>query len=171
MDDVALDPFWRGRTVLVTGAAGLLGGWLSRHLLTAGAEVVGLDIDWSTGAILAANEPVVRLDGDVRDREVLENAVLEHEPSVVVHLAAQTQVGVANENPVGTFEHNILGTWTALDACRRADSVVSVVVALCTGIVLWKGTALIVAGTMTAGALTVYLAYLSKFSFPVAEAV
>ena len=47
--------------------------------------------------------------------------------------------------------------------------VVSVVVALCTGIVLWKGTALIVAGTMTAGALTVYLAYLSKFFKPVKD--
>ncbi len=47
--------------------------------------------------------------------------------------------------------------------------VVSVVVALCTGIVLWKGTALIVAGTMTAGALTVYLAYLTKFFKPVKD--
>ena len=47
--------------------------------------------------------------------------------------------------------------------------VVSIVVALCTAIVLWKGTALIVAGTMTAGALTVYLAYLSKFFKPVKD--
>jgi len=47
--------------------------------------------------------------------------------------------------------------------------VVSVVVALCTGIVLWKGTSLIVAGTMTAGALTVYLAYLTKFFKPVKD--
>ncbi len=47
--------------------------------------------------------------------------------------------------------------------------VVSIVVALCTGIVLWKGTSLIIAGTMTAGALTVYLAYLSKFFKPVKD--
>jgi subfamily B ATP-binding cassette protein MsbA len=47
--------------------------------------------------------------------------------------------------------------------------VVSIVVALCTGIVLWKGTSLIVAGTMTAGALTVYLAYLTKFFKPVKD--
>ena len=47
--------------------------------------------------------------------------------------------------------------------------VVSIVVAICTGIVLWKGTSLIVAGTMTAGALTVYLAYLSKFFKPVKD--
>jgi len=61
---------------------------------------------------------------------------------------------------------------TALKA-RRVKSllspVVSVVVALCSGIVLWKGTSLIVAGTMTAGALTVYLAYLTKFFKPVKD--
>jgi len=47
--------------------------------------------------------------------------------------------------------------------------VVSIVVAVCTGIVLWKGTALIIAGTLTAGALTVYLAYLNKFFKPVKD--
>ncbi len=50
--------------------------------------------------------------------------------------------------------------------CRRW---LRCVVALCTGIVLWKGTSLIIAGTMTAGALTVYLAYLSKFFQPVKD--
>jgi subfamily B ATP-binding cassette protein MsbA len=47
--------------------------------------------------------------------------------------------------------------------------VVGIVVASCTGVVLWKGTSLIVAGTMTAGALTVYLAYLTKFFKPVKD--
>jgi ABC-type bacteriocin/lantibiotic exporter with double-glycine peptidase domain len=54
---------------------------------------------------------------------------------------------------------------------RQVKSLLSpmVVVAICTGIVLWKGTSLIVAATMTAGALTVYLAYLSKFFKPVKD--
>jgi CDP-glucose 4,6-dehydratase len=121
--------FWSGRTVLVTGAAGLLGGWLSRLLISAGAGVVGLDIDWEGGVILGPEEPVVRVDGDVRDREAVELCLAEHEPSVVVHLAAQTQVGVANDEPVDTFEHNVLGTWVLLDSCRRAGSVAGVVVA------------------------------------------
>lgn len=121
--------FWGGRTVLVTGAAGLLGGWLSRGLFAAGARVVGFDIDWEGGAILAPDEPVVRVDGDVRDPEAVAGCLAEHEPSVVVHLAAQTQVGVANDEPVDTFEHNILGTWVLLDACRRAGSVSGAVVA------------------------------------------
>jgi CDP-glucose 4,6-dehydratase len=126
---VGVDGAWHGRTVLVTGAAGLLGGWLSRHLVAAGAEVVGLDIDWPRGAILAPDEPVVRVDGDVRDRSSVESALADHEPEIVVHLAAQTQVGVANDDPVDTFEHNVLGTWVTLEACREAKSVASVVVA------------------------------------------
>lgn len=121
--------FWSGRTVLVTGAAGLLGGWLSRHLIATGAGVVGLDIDWESGAILGPDEPVRRVDGDVRDREAVGRCLAEHEPSVVVHLAAQTQVGVANDEPVDTFEHNVLGTWALLEACRHAGPVAGVVVA------------------------------------------
>ena len=53
----------------------------------------------------------------------------DHGPEVVVHLAAQTQVGVANADPVSSFEHNILGTWVVLEACRRLDSLQSLVVA------------------------------------------
>jgi CDP-glucose 4,6-dehydratase len=121
--------FWSGRTVLITGAAGLLGGWLSRHLVASGAEVVGLDLDWPRGAILAPDEPIARVDGDVRNSETMGRAIAEHGANVVVHLAAQTQVGVANEDPVDTFEHNILGTWIVLEACHRAGSIESVIVA------------------------------------------
>lgn len=128
-DLAVVDSFWAGRTVLVTGAAGLLGGWLSRRLLAAGAQVVGLDIDWPGGSILTAEEPVLRVDGDVRSRAVMEQTLTEYRPETLVHLAAQTQVGIANDDPVGTFEHNILGTWVVLEACRRAGSVSSVVVA------------------------------------------
>jgi CDP-glucose 4,6-dehydratase len=123
------DGFWSGRTVLVTGAAGLLGGWLARHLVAVGARVVGLDVDWGGGAILGPGDPVVRVDGDVRDRAAVGQCLEGHEPSVVVHLAAQTQVGVANDDPVGTFEHNVRGTWVLLEACRQAAFVDSVVVA------------------------------------------
>jgi CDP-glucose 4,6-dehydratase len=128
--DVAVaEGFWSERSVLVTGAAGLLGGWLSRLLLASGARVVGLDIDWPGGAILSPDEPVERVDGDVRSRDDVDRVLGAHRPEVVFHLAAQTQVGVGNEDPVGTFEHNILGTWTVLEACRQAPSVASVVVA------------------------------------------
>jgi len=130
MGDVAVaEGFWSPRTVLVTGAAGLLGGWLSRRLLASGARVVGLDVGWAGGAILSSEEPVVRVEGDVRLRDDVARVLREHRPEIVFHLAAQTQVGVGNDDPVGTFEHNILGTWTVLEACREAPFVASVVVA------------------------------------------
>jgi CDP-glucose 4,6-dehydratase len=121
--------FWGGRSVLVTGAAGLLGGWVCRKLADAGARVGGLDIDWSHGAVLDKGDPVKRIDGDVRDRATMDRVPQEEAIDTVFHLAAQAMVGPANEDPVETFEHNILGTWVTLDACRRRPEVTSIVVA------------------------------------------
>jgi CDP-glucose 4,6-dehydratase len=67
--------------------------------------------------------------GDVRDQELLERALGEYEIDTVIHLAAQTIVGVANRNPVSTFDTNIRGTWALLEACRRSPSVKQIVIA------------------------------------------
>jgi CDP-glucose 4,6-dehydratase len=67
--------------------------------------------------------------GDICDRNLLERALGEHEIDTVIHLAAQTIVGIANRNPVGTFESNIKGTWELLEACRRSPLVKQIVVA------------------------------------------
>ncbi len=67
--------------------------------------------------------------GDVRDRDILERTLGEYEVDTVFHLAAQTIVGIANRNPVSTFESNIQGTWNTLEACRRSPAVKSIVVA------------------------------------------
>lgn len=67
--------------------------------------------------------------GDVRDQTMLERALGEHEVNTVIHLAAQTIVGIANRNPISTFETNIQGTWALMEACRRSPLVKSVVVA------------------------------------------
>ncbi len=67
--------------------------------------------------------------GDVRDQALLERALGEYEIDTVIHLAAQTIVGIANRNPVSTFEANIAGTWALLEACRRSPLVKQIVVA------------------------------------------
>jgi CDP-glucose 4,6-dehydratase len=67
--------------------------------------------------------------GDVCDQPLLERVLGEYEIDTVFHLAAQTIVGVANRNPVGTFESNVRGTWALLEACRRSPLVRGVVVA------------------------------------------
>jgi CDP-glucose 4,6-dehydratase len=67
--------------------------------------------------------------GDVRDQPLLERILGEHEVDTVIHLAAQTIVGIANRNPTSTFETNVGGTWSLLEACRRSPMVKQIVMA------------------------------------------
>ncbi len=124
--------FWRDRPVLVTGATGLVGAWLTRRLLDEGAAAVCLVRDWVPRSELVHARLIERVTvvrGDIRDRDTIERTLGEHEIDTVIHLAAQTIVGIANRNPVSTFESNIQGTWNLLEACRRSPMVKSVVIA------------------------------------------
>lgn len=124
--------YWRDRPTLVTGATGLLGSWLTRRLAEAKADVVCLVRDWVPQSELVRSgtmESVKVVRGDVRDREIVERTLGEYEVDTVFHLAAQTIVGIANRNPVSTFESNIQGTWNVLEACRRSPAVRAIVVA------------------------------------------
>ncbi|HPH95611.1 MAG TPA: GDP-mannose 4,6-dehydratase [Anaerolineaceae bacterium] len=124
--------FWQDRPTFVTGGSGLVGSWLVQRLLDAGADVICLVRDWVPQSELFQHDLMSRVKvvrGDVRDREVLERALGEYEANTVIHLAAQAIVGIANRNPISTFETNIQGTWNLLEACRRSPSVRQVVVA------------------------------------------
>ena len=124
--------FWRSRPTLVTGATGLLGSWLTQRLIGEGADVVCLVRDWVPQSELVRSgtlERVRTVRGDIRDQALLERVLGEYEIDTVFHLAAQTIVGVAQRNPVSTFEANIQGTWSLLEACRRSPRVKSIVVA------------------------------------------
>ena len=124
--------FWRDRPTLVTGATGLLGGWLVRRLVAAGADVVCLVRDSVPRSTLYADglsDRVRVVRGDVCDQPLLERALGEYEVCTVMHLAAQAIVQVANRNPVATFEANVRGTWSLLEAVRRSPAVKQVVVA------------------------------------------
>jgi CDP-glucose 4,6-dehydratase len=110
-----------GRSVFVTGAYGLLGSWLVKALLERGARTTVLRRDAVAVSALALEGTEARVNvvvGDVCDAAVMERALGEYEVDTVFHLAAQTIVGVANRSPVSTFEANIRGTWTLLEACR-----------------------------------------------------
>jgi CDP-glucose 4,6-dehydratase len=124
--------FWLDRPVFVTGATGLVGGWLVRRLLDAGADLVCLVRDWVPQSELVRQgllEQVKVVRGDVGDASLLERTLGEYEIDTIIHLAAQTIVGIANRNPVSTFETNIAGTWALLEACRRSPTVRQIVVA------------------------------------------
>jgi CDP-glucose 4,6-dehydratase len=133
MSDAAMpETFWRDRPVFVTGGTGLLGGWLIQRLVELEADVVALIRDWVPGSRLIGLGLEKRINvvrGDVRDQVTLERVLGEYEVDTVLHLAAQTIVGIANRNPISTFETNIAGTWALLEAVRRSPKAQAVVVA------------------------------------------
>jgi CDP-glucose 4,6-dehydratase len=124
--------FWRDRPVLVTGSTGLLGSWLTRRLQESGASVVCLVRDWVPRSEVVRSgllDQVTVVRGDICDRDLVERTLGDYEVQTVFHLAAQAIVGIANRNPISTFESNIRGTWSVLEACRHSPKVSAVVMA------------------------------------------
>jgi CDP-glucose 4,6-dehydratase len=112
---------WQKRRVLVTGATGMVGSWLVKALLDAGAYTVALILDPDPQSELYRSGDVNRISvvsAALEDFRAVERAIVLHEVDTVFHLGAQTIVGVAHEAPVVTFEANIRGTWHILEACR-----------------------------------------------------
>lgn len=124
--------FWQDRPTFVTGATGLVGGWLVKRLIELGADVVCLVRDWIPQSELVSSHAIERVKvvrGDVQDLALLERILGEYEIDTVIHLAAQTIVAIANRNPISTFETNIAGTWCLLEACRHSPTVKQIVFA------------------------------------------
>lgn len=124
--------FWQDRPTLVTGATGLLGGWLVPRLVAAGANVICLVRDWVPQSQLlrpSTYDHIIAVRGDICDQALLERILGEYEIDTVFHLAAQAIVTIANRNPISTFESNIKGTWSLLEASRRSPAVKQIVLA------------------------------------------
>lgn len=122
---------WRGKRVFLTGHTGFKGGWLALWLALKGATVRGYSLDPPTSATFFADAGVAKtLDdqrGDIRDLPMLEKAIIDFEPHVVFHLAAQPLVRRSYQHPIETFETNVMGTAKLLDCLRRTSSVRAVV--------------------------------------------
>jgi CDP-glucose 4,6-dehydratase len=113
-------------SALVTGGGGFVGAWLCRALLQRSQRVVSLDCGAGDGApsalaLLGIEGEVEEVHGDVLDAHLVRRTLAEHEVRSVFHLAARTIVGPAAESPITTFESNVRGTWTVLEACRHED--------------------------------------------------
>ena len=124
--------FWTERKTFVTGATGFLGAHVVGQLLEQGAQVVCLERDAArpnTLDLLALRPRVTVISGSLEDGGLMERVLNEHEIEAVFHLAAQALVVAANRSPLSTFESNIRGTYTLLEACRRSGGVGRIVVA------------------------------------------
>lgn len=124
--------FWKGKKVFVTGCTGLLGSWLVKYLLDCKAQIVGLvrdELPYSNLKYMGLFEKITAVRGGLEDYFLLRRIINEYEIEVVCHLGAQTIVGVANNDPLSTFEANIKGTWNMLEACRQLKKVKQIIVA------------------------------------------
>lgn len=129
---MALNPdFWRNRRVFVTGHTGFKGSWLSLWLQSLGAELVGFALPPPDSQALferaRVEQGMTSVFGDIRDQTALELALDEAHPEIVIHMAAQALVRASYEDPLSTFETNVIGTARVLDAVRRCPSVRAVI--------------------------------------------
>jgi CDP-glucose 4,6-dehydratase len=120
---------YKGKKVFVTGNTGFKGSWLALWLLNLGARVVGYSLDFPTDP---NHHEILDLDfestvGDIRDIAKLRKAIAFYQPDVIFHMAAQSLVRRSYDNPVETFETNVMGTVNVFEACRRTDSVEAIV--------------------------------------------
>ena len=124
--------FWAGKRVLLTGHTGFKGAWLWHWLRRLGAEPFGFalapDTEPSLAALSGIDRDAASTLGDLRDASALAAAMQRARPDVVLHLAAQALVRRSYDEPVATFETNVMGTVHLLEAVRRTPSVRSVVV-------------------------------------------
>jgi len=124
----AVDPaFWAGKRVFLTGHTGFKGSWLSLWLQKMGAEVTGFALapptDPALFEVARVAEGMSSIIGDIREREVLARALVEADPEIVIHMAAQPLVRASYDDPVGTYATNVMGTVHLLEAVRAAPSV------------------------------------------------
>ena len=123
--------FWQGKRVLVTGHTGFKGSWLSLWLQSMGAQVTGYALAPPTNPSLFDIAEVARgmtsIIGDIRDLAKLQVVFAEHQPEIVIHMAAQPLVRYSYQNPVETYATNVMGTVHLLEAVRHTPGVKAVV--------------------------------------------
>lgn len=112
---------YTGKTVLVTGHTGFKGSWLSFWLHQMGAKVIGYSLEAPTNPshFELLNLDILSVIGDIRDLDALNETFATYKPDIVFHLAAQALVRLSYENPIETYEINVIGTLKVFEACRK----------------------------------------------------
>ena len=121
--------FYKNKKVLITGHTGFKGSWLSQILINWGANIAGYSLNPPTNPnlfnLLDLESNMNSIIGDIRDLDKLKEVFNEFKPEIVIHMAAQPLVRESYENPVYTFETNVMGTVNICECVRQSDSVKS----------------------------------------------
>ena len=119
--------FWRNKKVLLTGCTGFKGTWLSLILLSMGVDLRGYSKESETEPslfnICELQKQNFCIFGDIRDKQALKKQIVDFQPEIVIHMAAQAIVIRSYSNPIETYETNVIGTANLFEACRGVDSV------------------------------------------------
>jgi len=114
--------FWKGKKVFITGHTGFKGSWLCLWLHSLGAEITGYSLAPPTSPSLFnlchIDEWTHSIQGDIRNRKQLQQAIQEADPDIIIHMAAQPLVRTSYENPVETYEINVMGTLNLFEAVK-----------------------------------------------------
>ena len=123
--------WYRDKCVFITGHTGFKGSWMCQLLLQMGARVKGYALEPQTKPSLFQlcnlERKVDSFEGDVRDLEHLQEVMKETRPDIVIHMAAQPIVRESYDDPVYTYETNVMGTVNVMEAIRCCESIRSVV--------------------------------------------
>ena len=123
--------FWEGKKVLITGHTGFKGSWLSLWLQSLGANVIGYALAPPTNPSLFETAQVgndmTSIIADIRDLNKLQAVFAEHQPEIIIHMAAQPLVRYSYVNPVETYSTNVMGSVHLLEAARHTQSVRAIV--------------------------------------------
>lgn len=128
-----IDPrFFKNKKVFITGHTGFKGSWLCKILKMYGADVLGYSLAPPTNPSLFEIADIATgiksVEGDIRNLEKLKKSLISFKPEIVIHMAAQPIVRTSYEEPVYTYETNVMGTVNVLESIRLCDSVKSVIV-------------------------------------------
>ena len=118
--------FYKNKTILVTGHTGFKGSWLTIWLHELGAKVIGLSLDPITEkdnfVLTGLSQKITDLRGDIRDAATVNAVFDKYKPEMVFHLAAQPIVRLSYEQPVETYQTNVMGTLNVMEAFRKCNA-------------------------------------------------
>ena len=121
--------FYKGKRVLLTGHTGFKGSWMSVVLVNAGAEIIGYSScskdEKRLFDLCGVKDQITHIKGDVRDLDHLKDVFRIYQPEIVLHMAAQPIVRISYEDPVGTYDVNVMGTVNILECVRLNPCVLS----------------------------------------------
>jgi CDP-glucose 4,6-dehydratase len=118
--------FWQSKRVFLTGHTGFKGSWLSLWLSSLGAEVKGYALNPPTSPSLFNEAKISSIIdsqiGDIRDQDTLHESMTKFNPDILIHMAAQPLVRYSYEEPIETYEVNVIGTAKVLEAARSCPN-------------------------------------------------